>query len=144
MRGLDINIYNINEYINLEIYLPNRNNINIILIKREFYIIDNLIAKVFIGTDILKPEEIIFDIARDVIIITSCKNLEILIISNNQRQQIKIIIFNIKNIIIPLYSNIAVLIIGPKSRKFNLLNDREFLFKLYKLNTLFVYSVLTS
>ena len=38
-----------------------------------------------------------------------------------------------------LYSNIAVLIVGPKSRKLNLLNNREFFSKLYKLNTLFVY-----
>ena len=41
--------------------------------------------------------------------------------------------------IILLYSNIAVLIVNSKSRKFNLLNDREFLFKLYKFNTLFIY-----
>ena len=38
-----------------------------------------------------------------------------------------------------LYSNIAVLIVSSKSRKLNLLNDRELLFKLYKFNTLFVY-----
>ena len=62
MRGLDINIYDINEYINFEIYLLNKNNINIILIKREFYIVDNLIIKIFIDIDILKCERIILDI----------------------------------------------------------------------------------
>ena len=62
MRGLNINIYIISEYINLEIYLLNKNNINIILIKREFYIVDNLIIKIFIDIDILKPEELIFNI----------------------------------------------------------------------------------
>ena len=42
--------------------------------------------------------------------------------------------------IILLYSNIAVLIINSKSRKLSSLNDREFFFKLYKFNTLFVYT----
>ena len=62
MRGLNINIYNINEYINLEIYLSAKNNINIILIKEKFYIIDNLIIKVFININVLKPEGIILNI----------------------------------------------------------------------------------
>ena len=37
IRGLNINIYNINEYINLEIYLPNENSFNIILINFDLY-----------------------------------------------------------------------------------------------------------
>ena len=82
IKKLDINIYNINEYINIEIYLLNKNSINIILIKREFYIVDNLIIKIFIDIDILKFEKIVFDITRNVIIITSYKNVEILIIFN--------------------------------------------------------------
>ena len=86
MRGLGINTHDINEYINLEMYLLGKNGINIILIKRKFYIVDNLIVKAFIGIDILKPEEIVLDIVRDVIIITSYKNLEIPIIFSNQRQ----------------------------------------------------------
>ena len=66
-------------------YLSNKNNNNIILIKRKFYIVDNLIIKVFVNIDILKPEGIVFDIIRNIIIITSRKNLEILITFNNQR-----------------------------------------------------------
>ena len=85
IRGLDINIYNINKYINLEIYLSSKNNNNIILIKREFHIVDNLIIKVFINIDILKPEDIVFDIIRDTIIIISYKNFEVLMTFNNQR-----------------------------------------------------------
>ena len=38
-----------------------------------------------------------------------------------------------------MYLNVAIFIINSKNRKFNLLNDREFFFKLYKLNTLFIY-----
>ena len=33
----------------------------------------------------------------------------------------------------------VIFIVGSKSRKLNLLNDRGFFFKLYKFNTLFVY-----
>ena len=83
MRDLDINIYNINEYINLEIYLSDKNNNNITLIKKEFYIVNNFIIKIFISIDILKPEGIVLDIIKDIIIIISYKNLEILIIFNN-------------------------------------------------------------
>ena len=83
IRDLNINIYNISEYINFEIYLLNKNKNNIILIKREFYIVYNLIIKVFINIDILKLEDIVFDIIRDNIIITSYKDLEVLITFNN-------------------------------------------------------------
>ena len=62
VRGLSINIYDVNEYINLEMYILGKNSTDIILIKREFYIVDNLIAKALIDIDILKLEEIIFDI----------------------------------------------------------------------------------
>ena len=49
---------------------------------KKNYIVDNLIIKIFIDIDILKPEEIVFNIIRDVISITSYKNFEILIIFN--------------------------------------------------------------
>ena len=38
----------------------------------------------------------------------------------------------------------AIFIVNSKSRKFNLLNNREFLFKLYKFNTLFVYTYIVN
>ena len=62
IKDLNINICDINEYINFEIYFLGKNNINIILIKKEFYIVDNLIIKIFIDIDILKPEGIILNI----------------------------------------------------------------------------------
>ena len=54
VRGLNINIYNISEYIRLYIYFLDKNDI--ILIKREFYIIENLIIKALININIIKPE----------------------------------------------------------------------------------------
>ena len=82
IRDLNININNINEYINFEIYFLNKNNKNIILIKREFYIVDNLIIIIFIHIDILHFEDIVFDIIKDIIIVSSYKKFEILIIFN--------------------------------------------------------------
>ena len=81
IKGLNINIYNINEYINFEIYILGEKGI--ILIKREFYIVDNLTIKVFININILKPEKIILNVIRNIIIFILYKNLEILIIFNN-------------------------------------------------------------
>ena len=62
MRSLITNTHDINEYINFEMYLLGKNGINIILIKREFYIVDNLTTKTLIDIDILKPEGIVLDI----------------------------------------------------------------------------------
>ena len=83
IKNLNINIYNINEYMSLEIDLLNKNYNNIILIKREFHIVDNLIIKILINIDILKPENIVVDVIKNTIIVISYKNLEILIISIN-------------------------------------------------------------
>ena len=47
IREFDIKIYDINEYVRLRIYFFNENKI--ISINREFYIIDNLFIKTFIG-----------------------------------------------------------------------------------------------
>ena len=56
-------------------YLSNKNNI--IKIKREFYIVDDLAVKALIDIDIIKPKDIIIDIKKNVIIIGLCKNIQI-------------------------------------------------------------------
>ena len=49
------------EIIKIKIYLFNKNKI-IILIEREFYIIDNLTIKTLIEINIIKSKEIILDL----------------------------------------------------------------------------------
>ena len=40
--------------------------------------------------------------------------------------------------------NVIIFIINSKNRKLNLLNNREFFFRLYKFNTLFIYIYIVS
>ena len=77
IRELDINTYNISEYVRLLFYLLSKNNIA--LIKREFYLIDNLITKTLIEINIIKSKEIVFNVIRNVIIVILYKNLKIFI-----------------------------------------------------------------
>ena len=114
VRGLSTNTYNTSEYIRIKIYLLDKNNYNIALIKREFYIVDNLTAKTLIDINIIKLEGIVLNVVRNIITITLYKNLEVLITSANHRPQIKATVFSNKRIIISAYSNIAILITSPK------------------------------
>ena len=58
--------YNVNKYIKIKMYLSNKNDV-ITLIKRELYIVDNLIIKIFIEINIIKFENIIFDLKYNLI-----------------------------------------------------------------------------
>ena len=58
--------YNVNKYIKIKMYLSNKNDV-ITLIKRELYIVDNLIIKIFIEINIIKFENIIFDLKYNII-----------------------------------------------------------------------------
>ena len=60
VKDININIYNINEYIRLQVYLFDKNNI--IKIKRKFYIVDDFAIKAFIDIDIIKLKDIGLDI----------------------------------------------------------------------------------
>ena len=61
IKDIEIKRYKVNECIKIKIYLFNKNN-NFILIKREFYIIDNLTIKALINIDIIKSKDIILNL----------------------------------------------------------------------------------
>ena len=130
IKDIIVNIHNVNEYIRLQMYLSDKNNI--IKIKQEFYIVDNLAAKALIDIDIIKSKDMILDIKKDVIIIDLCKNIQILFIFINHRPLTRITIFNNNKTktIISSHFNIIVSIIDLKYRSFKLLNNRDFLFEL--------------
>ena len=92
IKDININIYNVKEYIRLQIYLSNKNGI--IKIEKEFYIVDDLAIKALVDIDIIKPKNIIFDIEKNVIIIDFCKNIQISFIFINYRSRIRATIFN--------------------------------------------------
>ena len=66
-------MHNANEYIRLQIYLFNKNNI--IKIEIFFYIVDDLAVKALIDIDIIKSKDMILDIGKNVIIIDLYKNI---------------------------------------------------------------------
>ena len=74
IRDININMHNINEYVKLQIYLSDKNNI--IKVKREFHIIDDFVIKAFVNINIIKSESIILDIKKNVIIIDLYKNIQ--------------------------------------------------------------------
>ena len=130
IKNIDVNMHNVNEYIKLWMYLFDKNDI--IKIKKEFYIVDNLTIKALIDINIIKSKSIILDIKKDVIIIDLYKNIQILFIFINHRPLIRATIFNNNKtkIIISSYFNMIISIIDLKCRSFKLLNDRDFLFEL--------------
>ena len=92
IKDIDVNMHNVNEYIKLQIYLFNKNNI--IKIKKEFYIVDDFIIKTFININIMKLKNIIFNIKKNVIIIKLYKNIQISLTFINQGFLTRITIFN--------------------------------------------------
>ena len=68
MRSLDINKYNTCEYVIIFIYILSKNS-KIALIRREFYIVDNLSIKILIKINIIKLEDIVLDTNKDLTII---------------------------------------------------------------------------
>ena len=110
-------------------YLSGKNDI--IRVKREFHIVENLVIKAFININILKPEDMIFDIEKNVMIIDLCKDIQVFFIFVNHRSQIRITIFNnnLKKMIISSHFNIIIFVSGFKCRPLKLSYNRDFLFE---------------
>ena len=130
VKGIDVNMHDINEYIRLQMYLSNKNDIA--KIKREFHIVDDLIIKALIDINIIKSKNIILDIGKNVIIIDLCKNIQIFFIFVNYRSQIRATIFNNNKtkMIISSHFNMIISIIDLKCRPLKLSYNRDFLFEL--------------
>ena len=140
MRDIDVNMHNVNEYIKLQIYLFNKNNI--VKVKKEFYIVDDLVVKALIDINIIKSEDIILDIKKNVIIIDLYKNIQISFIFINHRSHIRITIFNNNKtkMIISSHFNMIVSIIDLKCKSLKLSYNRNFLFESQKFDTLSIYT----
>ena len=73
VKGIDVNMYDVSEYIRLQMYLFDKNDI--VKIEKEFYIVDDLVVKALVDIDIIKSEGMILDIEKNVMIIDSYKNI---------------------------------------------------------------------
>ena len=137
VKGIGDRKYNTYKYIKLKMYLLSPTG-KIALIDREFYIVDNLTAKVLISIDIMKSKSIVIDLGINIMKIGACKDLLIPIDITSKGARVNTTIFSRKDIILPPYTNILVLVIGAK-RPLSLPTDRNFIFEPNTLDTLLVY-----
>ena len=78
---------------------------------------------------------LIVDLRNDVIRIGAYNNMEVPIIAIIRGPRISATVYSSKRTVIPIYSNVAVLITGLK-RKLKLLDNRDLMFELRILDTL--------
>jgi len=67
VRGIRSKKYNTNKYTKLLIYIPSNNSTT--FIKRELYIVNNLLVKALIRVNIFKPKGVIINLNRNLIAI---------------------------------------------------------------------------
>lgn len=113
-------------------------NIDIVLIKREFHVVDDLIVKIFIEIDIMKLKNIIVDLSRDIMKINICENLEIFIVVIVRDSRTNAIVYNNKRITIPSHSNVTILVIESRKKLF-LPENRDFIFEFQILQSFSAY-----
>ena len=79
VRGIGSATYPCNEFVHLSIFfqVKAKGVSRIACIKRDFYIVEKLKAKMLLGMDIIGPEQISTDIKKRISIIGSCESLEI-------------------------------------------------------------------
>ena len=65
VKDIENRKYNINKYIKLKIYFLDKNDI--VIIERELYIVDNLIAKALIDINVIKLKRIVIDLKNNLI-----------------------------------------------------------------------------
>ena len=139
VKGIDNKKHSVSEYVKIKIYLSNKNGV-IALIKRELYIVDDLIIKAFIEIDIIKLKDIVLNLKHDIIRIDAYQNHEVPIIIIIGGSRINVIIYNKKRINILSYSNVVVPMIGFSKTRLMLSKDRDFLFESQTLNTFSAYA----
>jgi len=61
IRGISKKKYKASKYINVNLYLLGKEG-NSVLIRRELHVVDNLLVRVLIGVDIIKPKGFTIDL----------------------------------------------------------------------------------
>ena len=111
--------------------MPNADNSKITLIRRKIYIVDDLSAKALISIDIIKPEDIILDINKDLITISSCESLQVPISTVVKEPHTDTTVLNKARHAMPAHSFITVPI-----KPVELPQDRDLIFEPDQLDTL--------
>lgn len=139
VRGIGDKKHNASHYTKLQMYLPATNGATA-LIKREVHIVDNLSANTLISVNILKPEGMIIDLDKNLIIIQSCQNLEVPIKASGKGSRTNTTVFSQAHIVVAPHTNKRIQITGPRHRALRLPTNRDLIFKPEKLDSLSVYA----
>lgn len=130
VRGLGTNQHDASEYARVAIYLPGGKGKGTALITREMHIVDNLSANILIGIDIMKPEGMVLDLARDIMTIGSCQDLEVPISTRTKQDtQTELAIFNQTRKVIAPHTDMRVPIKARRKLLSKLPTDRDFIFE---------------
>ena len=139
VKGIGSRRYKASEFTKVKLYLQGKNG-KIALIDRELYIIDNLSAKALIGIDIIKPEDMVIDLAKDVMTIGACDNLEVAITAKTRGEPSNTTLYSAKRMTIPPHCNVAVPVAGPRLAPLQLPDNRDLIFEPQALETLSTYA----
>ena len=112
-----------------------------VLIQHEIYLIDGLFAKILISTDIMKPENIILDLATDIIIIGICQSFRIPIVAVTKKVRTNAATYCTEKIMVPVKTSIAIPVATSKLRLLEnpLLDNRNLFFEFRTLDILSIY-----
>ena len=127
VRGLGTRQHDASEYTCISMYLPGSKGTA--MITREVHIVDNLSANVLIGIDIMKPEGMVLDLPRDVLVVGSCEGLEVPISTCTKPSRVDTAIFSKTRKVIAPHTDIKVLVQARRKPLRDLPADRDFIFE---------------
>ena len=111
VRGIGNKKYNASEYTQVQFFFYIAKGVAII--EREVHIINDLVANVLIGIDIIMPEGIVLDFTQSIVIIGSCNSLTIPVSVISKGARTSRTVYSKSYVSIPPYTNVAVPISGP-------------------------------
>ena len=127
VRGLSIKQHDASEYVRFSMYLPESKDTA--LITREVHIVNDLSVNVLLGMDILKSEDIVLDLPRDVLIIGSCNSLEMSISTCIKLTRIDTAIVSKTRKVIAPHIDMKVFVQTRRKPLRQLSADRDFIFE---------------
>ena len=139
VKKINLNEYNINEYVVLRLYFAGKDQ-RIIIIEKKLYLINDLRINALINIDIINSEKIVINIYNAVAIIGIYNNIIIfLIIKTRVNEFVRRLIYFINTVIILSEIYKIISISGYYGRILYLFINRDLLFEPNCLNHLNIY-----
>ncbi|KAA8895054.1 hypothetical protein FN846DRAFT_763712, partial [Sphaerosporella brunnea] len=77
VKGIGSQSHVSNSFVVITMYFPNSDGSKLGKVTRELHLVEGLGCKLLLGTDIIKPEEIIPDVDRGIARIGACEDIEV-------------------------------------------------------------------